>query len=69
MSQWLNIFFLKSLLISEWENFAMKAFIDYTCCSVKYSVSRLAQHAALHKAYKPAVSITHVCPCIPNLPL
>lgn len=47
----------------------MKAFIDFMCSSVKYSVSKLAQHAALPKAYKPAVSITHVCPCISNLPL
>lgn len=37
--------------------------------SEKYSVSRAAQHAALHKAYKPTVSITHVCPSISNLPL
>lgn len=35
--------------------------------SEKHSVSRPAQHAALHKAYKPVVSATHVCPSISNL--
>lgn len=37
--------------------------------SEKDTVSRLAQHAALHKAYKPTVTITLGCLSISNLPL
>lgn len=41
--------------------FVSKALImgNKTGPSEKHPVSRLAQHVALHKAYKPTVSITH----------